>query len=120
MKPSDTVNLWAIVDPRDGNHLLVATWDGIISTFDGCRTWQYRNNGLYSLKVNSISADPNNPDTIYAGTDNGAYVSFDSGDLWQPINDGLLGGLVIFSIVVDIDSDVYAATPLGLFQLEAQ
>ena len=72
------------------------------------------------FKVNSISADPNNPDIIYAGTDNGAYVSFDSGDLWQPINDGLLGGLVIFSIVVDIDSDVYAATPLGLFQLEAQ
>jgi len=110
----------SIVDPRDGNHLLVATWDGIISTFDGCRTWQYSNNGLYSLKVNSISADPNNPDTIYAGTDNGAYVSFDSGDLWQPINDGLLGGLVIYSIVVDIDSNVYATTPLGVFQLEAQ
>ena len=110
----------SIVDPRDGDHLLVATWDGIISTNDGCRTWQYSNNGLYSLKVNTISADPNNPDILYAGTDNGAFVSFDSGDLWQPINDGLLGGLVIYSIVVDIDSNVYAATPLGVFQLEAQ
>ena len=109
-----------IVDPRDGNHLLVATWDGVISTNDGCRTWQYKNDGLKSLKVNSISADPNSPDTLYAGTDNGAYVSFDNGDLWQPINDGLLGGLVIYSIVVDIDSNVYAATPLGVFQLEAQ
>jgi len=109
-----------IVESTDSNHLLVATWDGIISTFDGCRTWQFSNNGLYSLKTNSISADPNNPDTIYAGTDNGAYVSFDSGDLWQPINDGLLGGLVVYSIVVDSDSSVYAATPLGVFQLEAQ
>ncbi len=39
---------------------------------------------------------------------------------WQPVNDGLLGDLVIYSIVVDIDSNVYAATPLGVFQLEAQ
>ena len=78
------------------------------------------NDGLKSLKVNSISADPNNPDIIYAGTDNGAYVSFDSGDLWQPINDGLLGGRVIYSIVVDTDSNVFAATPLGIFTLESQ
>ena len=117
MSPSEPMS---VVDPRDGNHLLVATWDGILSTYDGCRTWQYSNNGLHSLKVNTISADPNNPDTIYAGTDNGAYVSFDSGDLWQPINDGLLGGLVIYSIVVDAASNVIAATPLGIFTLEPQ
>ena len=110
----------SVIDPRDDEHLLVATWGGIISTRDGCRTWEQKNNGLNTLKINTISADPNNPDTIYAGTDNGAYISYDSGDLWQPINDGLLGGLVIYSIVVDIDSNVYASTPLGVFQLEAK
>ena len=32
----------------------------------------------------------------------------------------LLGGLVIYSIVVDEESNVYAATPLGIFKLEQQ
>jgi hypothetical protein len=57
---------------------------------------------------------------MYAGTDNGAYISFDGGGSWHPINDGLLGGLVIYSIVVDQESNVYAATPLGIFELEQQ
>ncbi len=108
------------VDPRDSNHLFAATQDGVIVTTDGCITWKSINKGLGSLRVNTLSLDIQNPDTVYVGTDSGAYVSFDSGKHWAPINDGLLGGLVIYSIVVDEESNVYAATPLGIFELVDQ
>lgn len=96
---------------------------------DGCASWRSSNIGLSSLFVNSIAIDPNNPNIIYAGTDGGAYVSFNSGQTWDEIsdgrpwgeiNDGLLGALVIYSISVDKDSNVYAATPYGIFKLEGK
>ena len=87
---------------------------------NGCRGWQRSNEGLGNLFVNTIAIDPVNPDTIYAGTDGGAYVSFNGGGSWSEINDGLLGAMVVYSIVVDpVDpTNVYAATPLGIFKLE--
>jgi|GEM_PF-1058610 len=68
--------------------------------------------------INTLALDPNQPDTVYAGTDGGAYVSYDYGETWGQVNDGLLGATVVYSIVVDKDSNVYAATPYGIFKLE--
>jgi len=70
------------------------------------------------LNINALKFDPVLPDTVYAGTDSGAYVSFDGGETWGQVNDGLLGATVVYSIVVDQDSNVYAATPYGIFKLE--
>ena len=109
------------IDPRDNNHLYAITQgNGILVSTDGCRSWKQSNNGLGSFFVNSIVVDSNHPDTIYAGTDGGAYLSFDGGQTWHEINDGLLGATVVYSIVVDKDSNVYAATPYGIFKLEGK
>ncbi len=109
------------VHPQDSDWLVLATkGNGILISEDGCKTWVHHNNGLGNFSVNTVAIDPQNPDVIYAGTDNGAYVSFNRGEEWAPINDGLLGGLVIYSISIDDQSNVYAATPLGIFQLEDQ
>jgi photosystem II stability/assembly factor-like uncharacterized protein len=109
------------VDPRDSDRLFLATrGDGIIVSEDGCQTWTSINSGLGSLFVNTVAIDPNDPDTIYAATDGGAYVSFDGGQHWGQINDGLLGATVVYSIVVDKDGNVYAATPYGIFKLESK
>ncbi|MFA5875054.1 MAG: hypothetical protein WC832_13930, partial [Anaerolineales bacterium] len=108
-----------VIDPSDANHILLATLGrGILVSTDGGQNWQESSNGLGSLFVNTLAIDPNNPDLIYAGTDGGAYVSFDGGETWGRINDGLLGATVVYSIVVDKDSNVYAATPYGIFKLE--
>jgi hypothetical protein len=72
------------------------------------------------MLANTIARDPNDRDVLYAGTDGGAYVSFDAGEHWAEINDGLLGATVVHSIVVDPQSEVYAATPYGIFRLEAK
>ncbi len=109
------------IDPNNPNKLVVATnGEGVSITTDGCQSWTPANTGLGSLFVNSIAIDPNNPNTIYAGTDGGAYVSFNGGTTWGEINDGLLGATVVYSIVVDSESNVYAATPYGIFKLEGK
>ena len=91
---------------------------GVYESKDACETWIPTNIGLGSLFVNSLAIDPNEPETIYAGTDGGAYVSQNNGTTWGQINDGLLGATVVYSIFVDKDSNVYAATPYGIFKLE--
>ena len=96
--------------------------DGVLLSKNGCRQWRQINDGLGRLFINTVAIDPQNPDRFYAGTADGAYVSFDGGAHWVPVNDGLLGGLVVYSIAVDLrdSSNVYAATPLGIFKLESR
>jgi photosystem II stability/assembly factor-like uncharacterized protein len=111
----------AAIDPLDPEHVVVASLgNGVVVSEDGGASWSTSTAGLGSLAVNGVAFDPTNPETIYAATQGGAYVSFDGGETWGPINEGLLGGLVIYSIVVDAEGNVYAATPLGVFTLESQ
>jgi photosystem II stability/assembly factor-like uncharacterized protein/tetratricopeptide (TPR) repeat protein len=112
-----------VVDPRDSSHLILATrGEGVSVSQDACQSWQFSNKGLGSLFLNTIVYDPNNPDTLYAGGDSGAYISFNGGVSWSEINDGLLGATIVYSIAVDpVDpSNVYAATPYGIFKLESR
>ncbi|NOH02494.1 MAG: hypothetical protein HND47_11335 [Chloroflexi bacterium] len=104
-----------------GSRLYLATpGNGVLISTDSCQSWQASNQGLGNLFVNTLAVDANNPDIIYAGTDGGAYISFDSSATWNQINGGLLGATVVYSIVVDKDSNVYAATPYGIFKLESK
>jgi photosystem II stability/assembly factor-like uncharacterized protein len=104
-----------------GSHLYLATpGHGVLISTDSCGSWQASNEGLSNLFVNTLAIDPNNPKTVYAGTDGGAFISFDSGQTWGQVNDGLLGATVVYSIAVDKDSNVYTATPYGVFKLESK
>ncbi len=104
-----------------GSRLYLATpGQGVMISTDNCQSWKASNEGLSNLFANTLVIDPNDPNKIYAGTDGGAYVSFDGGQTWGQVNDGLLGATVVYSIVVDKDSNVYAATPYGIFKLESR
>jgi photosystem II stability/assembly factor-like uncharacterized protein len=106
------------IHPKDSKRIMLATLgNNIFTSKDGCVSWDQSYRGLTNQYISSIAFDSNNPDTVYAGTDGGAYVSFDGGQSWGQINDGLLGATVVYSIVVDKDSNVYAATPYGIFKL---
>ena len=76
--------------------------------------------GLDNLFIRSVLRHPEKPDTIYVGTANGFYISYNDGESWGKVNDGLLGALTIYSLAVDPNNPgaVYAATPYGIFQLE--
>ena len=45
-------------------------------------------------RIVSLAADPLNPDTVYAGTVSGLYVSDDKGQQWQKINPNLETGAI--------------------------
>jgi photosystem II stability/assembly factor-like uncharacterized protein/tRNA A-37 threonylcarbamoyl transferase component Bud32 len=53
------------------------------------------------VAINALAVDPNDPDTVFAGTYGaGIYVSRDGGKTWTPSNEGLGKGTV-GSIVID-------------------
>lgn len=58
----------------------------LLKTKDYGATWQMINEGIdveHFTRV--IRADPNDPGTLYAGTEGGMYVSFDDGEHWQSL-----------------------------------
>ena len=58
----------------------------IYRTRDGGRTWSTIATGIPDGSfVNAIREDPLKHGLLYAGTENGVYVSFDDGDAWQPL-----------------------------------
>jgi hypothetical protein len=64
--------------------------------------------GLASGKIWSLAVEPSQPNTIIAGTDNGVYVSHDTGATWAPTLTGIRVWTVGFS--AKNSSDVFAGT----------
>lgn len=82
---------------------------GIWKTTDGGNTWVDKSGGLNLLTFGAIAIDPNNPNTIYAGTGesrwffnnvtyegDGLYKSTNGGDTWTKITSGF-GSITQFS-----------------------
>jgi hypothetical protein len=49
-------------------------------------TWQQTNSGLLSLFVEDVVVDPNQPNSVFAGTAGGVFRSIDAGLSWFDIN----------------------------------
>jgi|TARA_R110000737_G_scaffold324995_1_gene338146 photosystem II stability/assembly factor-like uncharacterized protein len=82
---------------------------GIYRTFDGGNTWTPLFQEFTYLAIGSITVDPSNPNTIYAGTGdrnyggysyngNGLYKSTDLGNTWTQIGIGNVG--IVTSCIV--------------------
>jgi photosystem II stability/assembly factor-like uncharacterized protein len=65
----------------------------ILRTRDGGRSWQSISNGLPNSggpnSVNVVREDPVRRGLLFAGTERGAFVSFDDGDSWQALQTDL-------------------------------
>src|SRR5260370_38435364 len=60
------------------------TIGGIFRRATGDERWTQLTNGLPdATDVQAITIHPENPDVIYAGTNNGPYRSTDRGDHWE-------------------------------------
>lgn len=78
-------------------------------THDFGKTWNQVDNGLpQDHYVSVVRADPVRAGLLYAGTDAGAYMSFDDGDHWQPMQMNLPTVWVRDLLVHD--NDLVAAT----------
>jgi photosystem II stability/assembly factor-like uncharacterized protein len=77
--PTDALTAYAVASVRGDLHPF------IYRTRDAGKTWQKIIAGLPDAGVaHVVREDPSRKGLVYAGTDNGAYLSFDSGDHWQP------------------------------------
>ena len=58
----------------------------IYRTHDAGRTWQNTTSGIPDGDfVHVVREDPLEPRLLYAGTEHGVFVSFNGGELWQPL-----------------------------------
>ena len=73
-------------------------------TTDYGSTWQRITNGIRENDFSwVIREDPVRPGLLYAGTETGAYVSFDAGDSWQSLQRNLPPVIVMQMVVKDDD-----------------
>lgn len=78
-----------VVHPTNPNILWAGTGGGgIWKSTDGGTTWFAMNGNLQNFTIGSMAIDPNNPDTLYAGTDHGLpdggiFKTTDGGMTWR-------------------------------------
>ena len=76
------------IDPTDSRVIYVGTnSDGVFKTTDGGISWAAINNGMKDIygigsEANTLLVDPNNTQTVYAGTSFGVFKSTDGGASW--------------------------------------
>lgn len=78
--PTDADTAYAVANVRDDIHPY------IFRTRDAGKTWQKITDGMRERTVAcAVREDPARKGLMYAGTNDGAYVSFDGGDHWQTL-----------------------------------
>lgn len=103
--PSDGKTAYAAVD----RHKLDDFRPYIFKTTDLGKTWTSIVNGIPDgAFVHAVREDPKKKEMLYAGTELGVYVSFDSGAHWQPLQLNLPQSPVHDLVVKD--DDLVAAT----------
>ena len=85
----------------------------IYRTTDFGRTWKPIVNGIAKSPlsyVHVVREDPVRRGLLYAGTENGVYVSFNDGELWQPLQGNLPHAPVYWITVQEHFNDLVIAT----------
>ena len=91
---------------------------GLYRSPDGGDSWEAARGLWFDARVYSVTADPGNPDIVFAGTDEGVFRSKDKGKSFERM-DSPMNSLHVWKIAIDpVDSDVIFAgtTPSALFR----
>jgi photosystem II stability/assembly factor-like uncharacterized protein len=101
-RSSDEGNSWKILTgwrtedilsiathPNDSTIMYVSTPLGVFGTIDDGETWMRKMNGMKRWYVQRIIIDNQSPETLYAASEDDAYVSRDGGESWEPLDIGV-------------------------------
>ena len=111
-----------MVDPRDPEHILIATdRNGIMSSNNGGKSFINSSRGFSHRQVATIMVDRQHPEVFYAGMINdkefgGVFLSQDAGASWRQISNGL-GTRDVFTLRQAEDGEILAGTNRGIFTL---
>lgn len=112
-----------LVDPRDSNHVLLATdRSGVMASNDGTQSWTTSNKGYAHRYVSALLADAKDGNTFYVGLVNdrefgGVFFTRDAGHTWLQRSAGL-GGRDIFALKQAASGTLVAGTNRGMFALD--
>jgi photosystem II stability/assembly factor-like uncharacterized protein len=112
-----------LVDPRDSNHVLLATdRSGVMASNDGTQSWSTSNHGYAHRYVSALTADVKEADTFYVGLVNdreygGVFYTRDAGHTWLQRSAGL-GGRDVFVLKQAPNGTLVAGTNRGMFSLD--
>jgi len=112
-----------MVDPRDSNHVLLATdRSGVMASADGTQSWNTSNHGYAHRYVSALLADGKEADTFYVGVVNdrefgGVFYTRDAGKTWLQRSAGL-GGRDVFALKQSPNGTLVAGTNRGMFSLD--
>ncbi len=111
------------VDPRDSNHVLIATdRSGVMATANGGVSWETSNHGYAHRYVSALLTDNQSSNTLYVGIVNdreygGVFYSRDNGQHWMQKASGL-DGRDVFVLKQTSNGTLVAGTNRGIFSLE--
>jgi photosystem II stability/assembly factor-like uncharacterized protein len=107
-----------MIDPLAPQTLYASTFkNGVFKSTNGGNTWVPVNTGLANMTINALKIHPENPHTIYAGTNGGVFMSINGGSDWSAVNEG--PDRSINALAIDPSSEtVYAGTDgRGVFKI---
>ncbi len=112
-----------MIDPRDSNHVLLATdRSGVMASNDGASKWTPSNKGYAHRYVSAILADNKDASTLFVGVVNdreygGVFYTHDAGQHWSQKAAGL-GGKDVFALKQTATGALVAGTNHGIYVLE--
>ena len=114
------------IAPSDHNTLVIGALDGIFRSRDGGAHWERISPENHLAIENhsslrnfvSVAIDPQDPDTIYAGTRHLPWKTTNGGTTWHNLKEGILDDSDVFSIIIDpkVPSRVYASACSGIYK----
>ncbi|MCI0488290.1 MAG: YCF48-related protein [Blastocatellia bacterium] len=83
-------DIMGLIDPEGRRWLIAATMDGLYRTADETKGWEkiYINGYNASGRVFTISTHKDRPGKIFAGTEEGLFISDNAGDSWTGVTRG--------------------------------